>query len=146
MTHIRVEATLPRVTDDGPPPLIAPFQRGAITYDEQAALGSRERDVHTPRVLEETDGLQIRPRTNTRQDDNILLLPLETVNRVESARQRLSLTLARSDPLDTLEDTRAVHVHKLALEFPQLFLVHRDDSDAHGEIDSLPKLIFEPLV
>lgn len=83
-TYVDEEASISRVTDNDLPAGITTLQRCRVTDDEQGAFGSGQGDVHTPRILQETDRLQSRAGTDGRQDDDVLFLTLETVDRVEA--------------------------------------------------------------
>lgn len=91
-----------------------------MTKDEEGRLGSCEGDVHSSRVLQETDAGRQTACPDARQDDDVLLLTLETVDCVK---------------VDCRGDVPTVPGREDADEFSLLLLVHGDDSDSVVEID-----------
>lgn len=78
----------------------------------------------------ETDSLQVWTRTNTRQDDNILFLTLETIDGVE---------------VDRAEDLFTESLSKSALQLRDLSPIHGDDANFEVEIRGR-ELLDEPIV
>jgi hypothetical protein len=55
-TYIDQESPISCIAYDSSPSLIAPLQCPGISNDEQRALCSRQCNVHTPSIFQETDG------------------------------------------------------------------------------------------
>jgi hypothetical protein len=82
-TYIDQESPISCIAYDSPPSLIAPLQCPGISNDEQRALGSRQGNVHTPSILQETNGGRW-SRSDGGEDDDVFLLSLETIDSIES--------------------------------------------------------------
>jgi hypothetical protein len=83
LTYLYQKAPLPRVANYGAPHVVAPRQRIGIPDDKERTLGTRQGNVHSSKVSQETDRGEFGTRTDSRQDDDVLFLTLKAVYRIE---------------------------------------------------------------
>lgn len=87
-THLNQRPSSIRVLNDSLPLMPTVAQRWCMSDDVQRGPRSRQGDIHSASVLEETNarsGVGC-TRSDTREDDDVFLLTLETIDRVEAER------------------------------------------------------------
>ena len=98
LTDLDEKSPLSGIGDNGLPSLIAPLESRRISDDEQGALCPGESDIHPPRVFQKPDRLNSRSTSDTGEDDNVFLLTLKPVHRVESVTSQPKADIQAETP------------------------------------------------
>ena len=114
---LRIQLPPPRIFNEHSP-VVSSNETLGVTENPQTALCSRQSNVHTPNVLQETDATCWRC-SHAGEDDDFALTALVGIRGVE---------------LDGLKDGLSISAREAILEFAQLALVRCDDANLAFEV------------
>lgn len=101
------------------PDRIASTKVLGVTNDEQVALGTSHSYVETSLIAQETDAPRLCSRSDTAENNNVLLLSLEAIDRVE---------------VDPFHNVETITLLEGALQLKNLSLVHGHHADSIIEV------------